>query len=299
MRVNVRRTELPRRVQVPRYCVVAYDDLAECETQILLENVKVLLEVNFIFDEKLSLTRLYCGGIVPMHWHLCSCPHSDSPSPTRRTSEPDVATQQSRHCQSVPLQTGQPSVPSGYWECRTNRAEWIESQRSGMSGRDKWLAFSSEVWRNYLLHRHHVTRTKKNTEITKCECATERTRIRVRNRRQSRTVAFMRITKAIIDWSSPDLSRREAWKFKALAMTYYLTYEKSIQNLLSVSLSLSLLCSPCALFSQAWIRIEKDTFIKTLAHNDKPFSAFAEKFDILTVVCQLITHIWPAAQLCG
>lgn len=36
MRVNVRRTELPRRVQVPRYCVVADEDLAECKRDILL-----------------------------------------------------------------------------------------------------------------------------------------------------------------------------------------------------------------------------------------------------------------------
>lgn len=37
MRVNVRRTELPRRVQVPRYCIVAYDDL----TKYRIENVLV------------------------------------------------------------------------------------------------------------------------------------------------------------------------------------------------------------------------------------------------------------------
>lgn len=41
-RVNVRRTELPRRVQIPRYCIVAYEDLAKRRIDFQVEHTSML-----------------------------------------------------------------------------------------------------------------------------------------------------------------------------------------------------------------------------------------------------------------
>lgn len=71
MRVNVRRTELPRRVQVPRYCIVAYDDLTESEDK---EDISGGIQLQYILMLPIPLytspylveLRWYCSDVLTL-----------------------------------------------------------------------------------------------------------------------------------------------------------------------------------------------------------------------------------------